>query len=116
MGGQVAVAESEPVGLHAVGGEFLFGMPGFVAMAPPALGVDPAAEGVHTRVEIGADPHPEHPRVVPDVDHRGQLVVGLDLRGVRAELSQPEQPLYAEQEACPAYAADQYRHLHIERD
>ena len=34
MGGQVAVAESEPVGLHAVSGEFLLGVPGFVLVAP----------------------------------------------------------------------------------
>ena len=77
MGGQVAVAEAEPVGLHAVGGEFLLGVPGFVAMAPAALRVDAAAQGVHAGVEIRADPHPVHPRVVADVDDRGQFVIRL---------------------------------------
>ena len=42
VGGQVAVAEPEPVGLHAVGGEFLLGVPGFVAVAPAPFGVDTA--------------------------------------------------------------------------
>ena len=72
--GEVAVTEAEPVRLHAVGGEFLFGVPGFVAMAPPALGVDAAAQGVHDRVEVRADPHAIHPRVVADVDDGGQFV------------------------------------------
>ena len=74
VGGQVAVAEAEPVRLHAVGGEFLLGVPGFVAMAPAALGVDAAAEGVHAGVEVRADPHAVHPCVVADVDDRGQFV------------------------------------------
>ena len=80
VGGQVAVAEPEPVGLHAVGGEFLFGVPGFVAMAPAALRVDAAAQGVHAGVEVGADPHAVHPGVVADVDDRGQFVLRLDCR------------------------------------
>ncbi len=86
MGGQVAVAEPEPVGLHAVGGEFLLGMPGFVAVAPAALRVDAAAQGVHAGVEVGTDPHAEHPGVVADVDDGGQLVLAI---GTLAELAQP---------------------------
>ena len=80
MGGQIAVAEAEPVGLHAVGGEFLLGMPGFVAMPPAALGVDAAAQGVHAGVEVRADPHAEHPGVVADVDDRGQFVYRIATR------------------------------------
>ena len=75
MGGQVAVAEPEPIRLHAVGGEFLLGVPGFVAVAPAAFGVDAAAEGVHAGVEVRADAHAEHPRVVADVDDRGQRMI-----------------------------------------
>ena len=75
MGGQVAVAELEPVGLHAVPREFFLGMPGFVAMAPAAFRVDAATQGVHAGVQIRADAHPVHPGVVADVDDRGQLVV-----------------------------------------
>ena len=74
MRGQVAVAESEPVGVGAVGGQFLFGMPGFPASAPSAIGVDAIAEGVHAGVEIRADAYAVHPRVVADVDHRRHLV------------------------------------------
>ena len=75
MGGQVAVAKAEPIRLHAVGGEFLFGVPGFVAMTPAAFGVDAAAQGVHAGVEVRADPHAVHPGVVADVDDRGQFVI-----------------------------------------
>ena len=113
MGGEVAVAEPEPVGLHTVGGEFILGMPGFVAMSPAAFRVDTAAQRVHAGVEVRADPHTEHPRVVTDVHDRGQLVC----RGVRRipELPQPQQVLHAEQEAGAAHAADQNRDLHSDR-
>jgi hypothetical protein len=75
MGGEVAVAEPEPIRLHSVGGEFLLGVPRFVAMAPAAFGVDAAAEGVHAGVEVWADAHAEHPCVVADVDDRGQRMI-----------------------------------------
>ena len=55
VGGDVAVAEAEPVGHRAVGGQFLLGVPGFVHPAPPAVGVDAAPQGVHAGVEVGAD-------------------------------------------------------------
>ena len=74
VGGQVTVAQPEPVRLHAVRREFLLGVPGFVAVAPPAFGVDTAAQGVHAGVEVGADAHAVHPGVVADVDDRGQFV------------------------------------------
>src|SRR5258708_1604392 len=50
MGGQIGVAKAEPVRLHAIGREFLLGVPGFVATSPPAFGVDAGAEGVHAGV------------------------------------------------------------------
>ena len=113
MGGQIAVAESEPIGLHAVGGEFLLGMPGFVAMAPAAFGVDTATEGVHAGVEVGADAHAVHPGVVADVDDGGQRMI-LCLRSCR-ELAEAEQLLHAQQEACAADSADQNGDLHTDR-
>lgn len=78
MGGQIPVAEAEPVGLYPpVGGEFLLGVPGFVAMAPPAaLWVDAAAEGVHAGIEVRTDAHAEHPGVIAHVDDGRQLVIG----------------------------------------
>ena len=113
MGGQVAVAEAEPIRLHAVGGEFLLGVPGFVAVPPAAFGVDAAAEGVHAGVEIGADAHAVHPGVVADVDDRGQLV-SVAIRSA-GELAQAEQMLHTQQEARAADAADQNRDLHTDR-
>ena len=75
MRGQVTVAEAEPIRLHTVGGEFLLGMPGFVAMAPAAFGVDAAAKGVHAGVEVGADANAVHPGVVADVDDRRKRMI-----------------------------------------
>jgi hypothetical protein len=108
VGGQIAVAQSEPVGLHAVGREFFLRVPGFVLAAPPAVGVDSAAEGVHARVEVGADPHAEHPRVIADVHYRRQLVGGRI-----PETAQPQQVLHTEQKAGAAHATHQNRDLHV---
>ena len=77
MGGEVAVAEPEPVRLHAVSGQFLLGMPGFVTVSPTPVGVDTATEGVHTGVEVRADANAEHPRVIADIDYRGQFVIRI---------------------------------------
>ena len=121
MGRQVTVAEAEPVGLHAVGGEFLLGVPGFVAMTPAAFLVDAAAQRVHAGVEVRADPHAVHPRVVADVDDRHQFVIRLGLIGERvraglaAEAAETQQVLHAQQEARTADATDENRDLHIDR-
>ena len=80
VGGEITVAEAEPVRLHAVGGEFLLGVPGFVAMTPAAFGVDAAAQGVHAGVQVRADPHAVHPGVVADVDDGGQFVYPIATR------------------------------------
>ncbi len=112
MGGEVAIAEAEPIRLHTVGGEFLLRVPGFVAMAPTAFLVDTAAQGVHAGVEVGTDAHPVHPRVVADVDDRGQRMI-LWLRG--CELAESEQALHPQKETRAADAADQNGDLHIDR-
>jgi hypothetical protein len=114
VGGEVTVTEFEPVGLHAVAHQFLFGMPGFVAVSPAALRVDAAAEGVHAGVEVGADTHPVHPGVVADVDDRTQLMVTGGCERAR-KLAQTQQPLDTKQKAGAADAADQNRDLHIAR-
>jgi hypothetical protein len=118
MGGQVAVAEAEPVGLYAVGREFLLGMPGFVAVAPAPFRVDSTAEGVHAGVEVRADPYTEHPRVVADIDDGRQLMLGIVAvwRGRGAKLPKPQEVLHAQQEAGAAHSADQNRDLHIDRE
>ena len=112
MRGQIAVAEPEPVGLHSIGGEFLLGMPGFVAVAPPALGVDAAAEGVHAGVEVGADANAVHPRVVADVDDRRSRMI---LWFPACELAEAEQVLDPQQESRTADSADQNGDLHTDR-
>jgi hypothetical protein len=90
-------------------------------MTPAAFGVDTAAQGVHTGVEVRADPHAVHPGVVADVDDRGQFVIRLQpfgkltRAGSAAEAAEPEQALHAKQEAGAADAADQNRDLHIDR-
>ena len=39
-GGQISVAQPEPIRLHAVGRQFLFRMPRLVAMSPAPLGIN----------------------------------------------------------------------------
>lgn len=68
VGGQIAVAEAEPVGVGAVGGELFLRMPRLVPPPPGAFFVDAAAERIHAGVEIGADPNAMHPGIVADVD------------------------------------------------
>ena len=74
MGGQVAVAQAEPIWLNAIGGEFFLRVPGLIAMPPSAFVVDASAQGVHAGIEIRADAHAEHPRVVADIDDCAQLM------------------------------------------
>src|ERR1700739_3534734 len=111
MGGQVAVAEPEPVWLHAVAGQFLLRVPGFVRMPPAAVGVDSTAQCGHAGVKIGTDAHPVHPRVVADVDDRGEFPGAV--AAVEGELTQPEQVLHAQEEARPPDAAHENGDLHI---
>ena len=98
VGREIAIAESEPIRVGPVGGEFLFRAPGFVAPTPPAFGIDPAPEGVHTGVEVGADADAVHPGVVADVDHRGDPVrpLGVGIVG-RGKCRRPEQLAHSEQ-------------------
>jgi hypothetical protein len=102
VGREVAVAESEPGRLDAVRLELLLGPPGLVPPSPPAVGVDPAAEGVHDRVEVGAHLEPVEPQVVGGVgDHRHLGVAP----GVGAAADVAEDPL-EEARAADASAED----------
>jgi hypothetical protein len=86
VGREVAVAKPEPAGLDPVRGELLFGVPRLVFAPPAALVVDAAAERVHHRVEVGADPEPEHPDVVGGVADNGDRVgLGIDYRAQAGE-------------------------------
>jgi WhiB family redox-sensing transcriptional regulator len=88
---QVAVAETEPVGLRSVGGQLLLDRPPLVGASPAALLVDAAAEGVHHRVEVGADPQAVQRHVVAGVDHGGDRRAGH--RGAHtAEKTSPTGP------------------------
>ncbi|CKT40538.1 Uncharacterised protein [Mycobacterium tuberculosis] len=113
MGGQIAVPELEPVGLHAIAHQFLHGVPSFVTLAPAALGVHPAAQGIHAGVQIRADTQPVDPGVVADVDDSAQLVVGVRVGRIGSKLAQAEQLLDPEQEAGAADSTGQNGDLHI---
>ncbi len=67
-------------------------LPGLVAPAPAALGVDAVAERVHHGVEVGADLEPVEPHVVGGVGDDGDLGVGRDSRqgaGARCRAAGP---------------------------
>ncbi len=117
MGGQITVAETEPVGLHPVGRQFLLGMPRFVTVTPATFRVDTTAEGVHAGVEVRTDPHAEHPGVVSHIDDGGQLMLsGRFGFGARSgKLPELRQVLDAEEEAGAAHAADENCDLHALR-
>src|SRR5207237_878135 len=76
VGGEVLVAEREPVRAGAVGGEF---GPDLMRLRvpPPALVlVDAAAQGVHDGVQVRADPQAEQRYVVARVPDDRDLGVG----------------------------------------
>lgn len=107
--GDVAVAQTEPIGFGTVRRKFLLGVPGLSRMTPSTLGVDAAAEGVHAGVQVGADAQAVHPHVVTDIDDSG------DPRGGRVVLLRPvgaEESAYALQESSPTDSANQYSHVH----
>ncbi len=71
MGGEVAVAEPEPGRADAVGCQLFGHGERLLVPAPAPLGGDPPAEGVHDRVEVGADTQAVQGDVVTGVaDHR----------------------------------------------
>jgi len=79
VGGEVPVAEREPVRAGAVGGEFGADAER-LAVPPPALVlVDAAAQGVHDRVQVRADPQAEQGDVVARVPDDGDLGLGHGL-------------------------------------
>ena len=65
--GDVTVTETEPAGTGAVGGEFLQHGEGVAGAAPALLLADPAAQGVHDRVQVRADMQAEQADVVAGV-------------------------------------------------
>jgi len=88
VGGQVPVAQPEPIGVGAVGRQLLLDRPALAGPAPAPLLVDAAAEGVHDRVEVRTDPQPVHRHVVAGVDHR----CDLRLRGCGTHSTQESSP------------------------
>ena len=76
VGGEVAVTEPEPGRPDAVERELVAYGVGLVGPAPALFLVDATAEGVHDRVQVGADPQPEKGDVVGGVADHGDLRVG----------------------------------------
>ena len=79
VGGEVAVAEAEPLGSDAVRRELLLDREGLVRTPPALLLVDATAEGVHHGVEVGADLQPEQMDVVTGVADDRDVRVGRGL-------------------------------------
>lgn len=77
-------------------------------MTPAAVGVDPAAEGVHAGVEVRTDANAVHPCVVSYVDDSRELM----LAGTVGKGAEPQQVLHAQQKPCAADSADQNGDLH----
>ena len=76
MGGDVPVAQAEPVRPGAVGGELGQDGVGVAVAAPALLLVDPPAQGVHHGVEVGRDVEAEQADVVAGVADDGDLGAG----------------------------------------
>ena len=75
VGGDVAVPEREPQRIEAVRPKFVEDPVGLVTATPSALEVDPAAEGVHDGVQVGADLQSVQPDVIRGVADHGDLVI-----------------------------------------
>ena len=69
----VLVAEAEPGGLGAVGGELLLHRPGLADAAPAPFRVRAGAQRVHDAVQIRADPQTVQGDIISDVDDGGDL-------------------------------------------
>ncbi|OIQ85870.1 hypothetical protein GALL_322920 [mine drainage metagenome] len=109
VGREVEVAECEPLPPDVVGGEVRRDAAGLVTPSPALVLVHRTAEGVHQRVEVGADPDAVQPQVVSGVRHdrdgggRAAAPVGETLR---------EQCLQAPDEPSAAHAAGDDGDLH----
>ena len=104
VGGDIAVTESEPARLDAVGRQLLLGVPGFVATTPAPVVIDPVTKGVHHGVEVRADAQAEHPHVIGGVgDNRDRVLLGVD------DLAKPSE------EAGAADSAGKYGDVHTGR-
>ena len=73
MGGDVAIAQPEPLRLDAVGRELGLDGVGLAGAAPALSLVDATSEGVHHRVEVRAHPQAEQRDVVARVADDGDL-------------------------------------------
>ena len=73
MGGEIFVAQPEPLGSNAIGGKFVLDDEGFALTSPAALVADPTAEGVHDRIEIRADLQSMESDVVAVVHDDGEF-------------------------------------------
>jgi hypothetical protein len=105
VGAEVEVAEPEPLGHGAVGRELALHTVALVRAAPALPLVDAAAQGVHERVEVRADPQAEQADVVAGVADDGEL-------GVAEPGGAVEVGAEAAQEACASDAAGQCRDAH----
>jgi hypothetical protein len=99
VGGDVPVAEAEPVWPGAVGGELGQHGEGLLIPAPPLLLADAAAERVHDGVEVRADVQPEQADVIARIADDG-------------DLGQRRGGLQAAQEARGTHAAGQHGYPH----
>ena len=93
VGGDVAVAQTEPRGLEAVGGQLLLDGEGLRLTAPAALLGDAVAQGVHHRVEVRAHAQAVDPDVVAGIADDGHL-------GVRGCGQQPAKEASAADPPC----------------
>ena len=114
VGREVTVAQPEPGRLDAVRRQLLLGVPRLVAATPPALGVDAVAQGVHDRVEIGADLEAVQPDVVGGVRDDGDGPVVGAVGGQEPGLDGTLEPLEEPRSAHPAgqYGDRSRRRLH----
>ena len=106
VGAEVEVAEREPLGDGAVGGELALHPVALVGAAPALALVHAVAERVEQGVEVGADPQPEQRDVVAGVRDDGDRRVREAGRGV-------EVVAQAADEAGAADAAGEGRDVHV---
>lgn len=73
MGCQIEVAEGKPVETAPIGGDFHRGTAGLIRSSPALLLGNSSPEGVHDRVEVGADSQPVEGEIVADVGDHGDF-------------------------------------------
>ena len=106
VGADVEVAEGEPLGHCAVGGELALHAVALVGATPALALVHAVAQRVEQGVEVGADPQPEQGDVVAGVRDDGDRRVGEAGRGVEVVAE-------AADEAGAADPAGEGRDVHV---